>query len=177
MRWLLSTVLLLLWLPACRNREAYDTTITQKLARGDFRLPSAYGPLYLYVAVKGGLTGITHIGQLHSLYKRYYSDRYPSFEEFLPDALNQRLMFLPKHLEKTNGSLMTISPRLQAEYNQGGLAHLLKQHFTLGTNRRYRLHTKRLKEEEVQEVLYFCFINRYKVTLDCYIGSYYVEPW
>jgi len=87
--------LIFLLFVSCNNRRtSIDKNTIQELSEGDFKSPSQYGYLLLFVHSIDSV-GYTNINILHHIYVRKYSADYNNFNSFLSDALNQEILFPP----------------------------------------------------------------------------------
>lgn len=172
---------LIFFMISCNNQEIYfSSEKIDKLAEGDFSLPSPYFSIYLFVKLDNGEICKTNIDALYYVYEKFYVSDYSKFNLFLYDVLNQK-----KKLNKTNFShidieYFEIDDEIKSKYknlnfkdfkdfyceNKDSKEFILKQDI-------YNSYSI----EKLNSVFFYLFINDYQITLDDNIGQYKIRPF
>ncbi len=140
-------------------------------------LPSIYVGLDLYGLIKNNEVYETNNHELFFLYQGYYFKKFESFESFLNAILNKDFV-LDKQLFKKRIYLPSfkLNPIIEKEYTSLGFDKFLKKYSKPSIRKNeLELNKSIIKAAEYSTVKYFLFINRYDVSVDCYIGKDYIR--
>lgn len=171
----LLMIALLLSTISCNNRAELgisEKTIDQ-LSKGEFKIPSINGFDMLFIAIQQKNIAVTNVDVLHNIYSKYYFDRYSDFRSFLSDALNQNLDFSEQDLKRWGVDEFELSVNVQNSYNQMSLSKFIIKYFDKSEYKN-KLVIKRKYQDDTLSILYYCFINDYKASLNDYLGEYYI---
>jgi len=128
----------------------------------------------MFVLLTNGKIGSTNVNLLHTMYVNDYSKSYNQFEEFVFDALNQKIIFPETLFVKRNGVAFFQNSNIAKEYNDFGLQYLLKK-YCESTSKEIYVKTEFSNSDALLTLLYYFFLNDYQITNDDYIGRYYLE--
>lgn len=165
---------LLLGIISCNRAEINITEKTIKqLSKGDFELPSVNGSAILFVSCETNEKALTNVNVLNEVFLKYYSKKYLNFKSFLFDALHQKINFSKEDLDKWGSVQFELNPEVHETYNQSSISNFIAEYFDVTEDKnKFVVNTKHRKD--VFSILYYCFINDYRVTLDDYHGRYFI---
>jgi hypothetical protein len=160
---------------ACNDKKAsIDKSTINELSKGDFKIPSRYGYLLLFIN-SGDSIGCTNVNVLHGIYMHNYSTSYRAFEAFLSDALNQKISFHYDMLKNSNVKVFPVNTTTKSEYEQSNLSDFLKLYCIKKGENRFIVKKQYQNTDQLFTILYYFFINNYKVNQDDYIGEFIVS--
>lgn len=170
---ILSIVLLVI--ASCNTSEInINEKIIKQLSEGDFKIPSAHGFALLFVSSKKNEKGHTNVNVLHEIFLKYYATKYSDFKSFLSDVLNQKRSFSQERLDEWGVGRFELNNGVEDKYNQLSMSGFIKEYFDLADDKS-KFVVKSKYSEEVYSILYYCFINNYKITLDDFRGKYFIS--
>jgi hypothetical protein len=166
--------LIFLLFVSCNNRRtSIDKNTIQELSEGDFKSPSQYGYLLLFVHSIDSV-GYTNINILHHIYVRKYSADYNNFNSFLSDALNQEILFPDEVLRNSNVKLFSINGFIKREYNQHGISNFFNL-YCIKKKNEFIIKKQYQNSNMLYTILFYFFINNYRISSDDYIGQFSVS--
>jgi len=139
-------------------------------------LPSQYLRLELYLVTKDGRILRCNNHELFFSYKKYYSNTFESFDEFLNAVLNVDFFLKDKNLKNFNSFYsFKLNPKLKKEYYDLGFENFLKK-YSKGPIRKGELEFNKsdLKNDEYFTIAYYLYVNQYDISQDCYLGKDYI---
>lgn len=149
-----------------------------KLVFKDNGLPPYYLGLDLFVLTKNNEIHQTNNNELMLFYKKYYSKKFKSFNQFLDASLNNNFVFDKKLFKEKSYYLKSfkLNSKIEKEYYNLGFDKFLKK-YSKPSSRKYEpeLNKSDLKTDEYLTITYLLFRNRYDVSSDCYIGKDYIR--
>jgi hypothetical protein len=107
------------------------------------------------------------LNQLRELFRN--STSFNNFEKYLVATLNQRIKIDCKDIDNT----FELDPIIKTHYEKMGIDHLLKSFCTQSGNDTYYLSPK-MPQNQLNTILYYCFINNYLIGEDDYLGAYVI---
>ncbi len=116
--------------------------------------------------------GCTNVNVLHEVFLRYYSETYKSFEAFLSDALNQKILFSQKELGRGTPSFR-LNDAVTNKYRKSKMGDFVTAYLTRIADDKFIVKNEYINDEYLYSILYYCFINSYEITLDDYKGKYF----
>lgn len=158
-----------------RSNVNINKEIIEELAKGDFEIPSVNGFLLLFISTDKGEIGCTNVDVLHEVFLRYYTESYKSFETFLSDALNQKIIFSQQELG-SGTAFFSLSYVVAQRYTKSELPDFINLYFQKIADGEYSVKKKYINEY-LYSILYYCFINNYQVALDDFEGKYFIQIW
>ncbi|RYF23508.1 MAG: hypothetical protein EOO42_07100 [Flavobacteriales bacterium] len=174
MKNIFAVIILLIVLSCNSSKVGIDKQFIEELAKDDFELPSRNGFLLLFISVEKNEKIGTNVNVLHSLFLQDYSKRYNSFKLFLNDALNQKITFSKEQFFQKNETSFKLSEKITSDYLSLGIQSFVNQ-YCEKSNKRSFVKSKYHNDKDLYSILYYCFINNYKVSLDDYSGDAFVE--
>ncbi|MDR6563431.1 MULTISPECIES: hypothetical protein [unclassified Arcicella] len=138
-------------------------------------IPPSDGGLILFVNVGLKKLGVIQKSRLITLYNdSQYSKIYNNPYNFLFEALNQKILFDSKNILENGGFIINKDCILEKEYKEKGLNGILQKYFTMeGIN--FYLKKSDIDRTKKYTLLFFCFINKFKIREDEYIGLHIVS--
>ncbi|WP_417942956.1 hypothetical protein [Flavobacterium sp. RS13.1] len=176
-------LLLFCFLFSCEKKEPnFSEDMIEKLSvmqeyKDGELLPSIYLGLDLYGLTKNNEVCKTNNHELFFFYKEYYFKKFKSFEDFLSAVLNKNFV-LDKELFKKRIYLASfkLNPVIQKEYSDLGFDKFLKKYSKPSIRKdELELNKSVIKTGGYSTIKYFLFLNRYDVSVDCYIGKDYIS--
>ena len=137
-------------------------------------IPSKYGFMMLFVSVENNLKASTDLSTLNNAYAKYFKENYKDFNEFLSDALNQRISFSKKHLSLGSQTSFSLDKDVEARYHSLEASEFVK-YYVVEVNGKKTLNTAKYENKSLLTILYYLFISNHEITFDDYIGRYYVK--
>lgn len=184
MKKILILLVLFCFLFSCERKQSnFSEEMIEKLAdRGEIkggtvRLPApSTSFLPLYVLINNNEFHRCNSDELFYLYKKNYSNKFQSFEDFLNAVLNQDFVF-DKKIFKTfrNFDSFKLNPKIEKQYLDLGFNEFLKKYSRETVSKRLALNRKIVKEGEYSTLVYILFKNGYDISSDCYLGIDYIR--
>lgn len=160
---------------ACNDKKTnIDNSTIKQLSKGDFKIPSRYGYLLLFIN-SGDSIGCTNINVLHGIYIQNYSSSYNDFEAFLSDALNQKITFRHDTLKNSSVNVFAVNTATKSKYEKDGISGFLKLYCVEKGKNKFIVKKQYQATDQLFTILYYFFLNNYKVTKDDYIGEFIVS--
>lgn len=125
----------------------------------------------MFVKMDNNKFASTNARHLERVYNRAFSDKYPSFEIFVPDALNQKILFEEEKFKGRNIVFFTLDKNIEKEYRNSGIYPMLEKYCEKGKND-YIFKNKSLPDNEFYTLLYCFFINGNTILFDD-VGGFY----
>ena len=144
--------------------------VTKNIIKPVHRLFSDYG--ILFVKIKGGKFGSTNAHHLKRFYNSYFSDKYPTFESFVSDALNHKILFEEEKFRGRNIVIFTLDESLKKEYENWGILPMLEKYGEKSKND-YLFRNEALPDNEFYTILYYSFLSGNTVLFDD-VGGFYI---
>lgn len=173
MKKLFYTAFILLVVACADNKGSIDKNTIKKLSMGDFKIPSRYGNLLLFIN-SGDSIGCTNINVLHGIYIQSYLLSYNNFEEFLSDALNQKITFSSDILKNYSVNLFAVNTITKNYYEYSSISNFLKLYCVRKSIDKFIVKKQYQNSDQLFTILYYFFINNYTVNEDDYIGEFIV---
>lgn len=172
---------LLLILLSCNNSnhdidkspEYIDKIFLKKLSHYSPSIPSYYTFNCLFITFDNNGKGIVNVDILYEIYKKKYFKTYQSFEVFLSDALNQKIKFINWDFSKLEVIYFSLHNDITKNYDSVFFPDFIEK-FCDKKQNGFTVKKEYSNKENLYSILYYCFINNYKVTFDDYIGRYYL---
>ena len=171
---ILATVLLLMC--SCeRNSYSKESieTITNDISTKRF---SSYKSMYVYFPVDSNKIGYTPLFKLNFIYDESYHNSYRNLSSFLYDAFNQKIKI------KNGGKhriecIFILNKELFSMCSSKGVPFVLEKYFSKRGNSYYmtNINAKEYDCSHVETILYYLFLNNYRVSYGEVIGYYYVR--
>lgn len=175
MRKLIYITFISLLIISCNDRKvSIDKSTIKELSKGDFKIPSRYGYLLLFIN-SGDSIGCTNVNVLHGIYMQNYLTSYNDFEVFLSDALNQKITFRHSILKKSNVNVFAVNITTKSEYEQHSISDFLKLYCIEKGENKFVVKKQYQNTDQLFTILYYFFINNYKVSEDDHIGEFIVS--
>lgn len=111
-------------------------------------------------------------------YKKYYTKKFKSFNQFLDASLNNNFVFDKKLFKEKSYYLESfkLNSKIEKEYYSLGFDKFLKKYSKPSSRKQeLELNKSNLKTDEYFTIVYLFYINRYDVSSDCYIGKDYIR--
>ncbi|WP_447635002.1 hypothetical protein [Flavobacterium microcysteis] len=128
----------------------------------------------MFVKLENEKVGFTNIRHLSRIFQSKYKETYKNFDNFLFQALNQKISFSSNYFVEHNVSVFSISKNIEKQYLTSGLSFLREKYFEK-RQKNFVLKNKNLTSHDIYSVLYYFYINGYITTFDDAIGIY--EVW
>lgn len=128
----------------------------------------------MFVKLENEKVGFTNIRHLSRIFQSKYKETYKSFDGFLLQALNQKIIFSSDYFVEHNVSVFSINKDIEKQYLTSGLSYLSEKYFEKH-QKNFVLKNQNLTNEDLYSVLYYFYINGYTTTFDDAIGIY--EVW
>lgn len=159
----------------CKDNEAFiDKTTIKQLSKGNFQIPSQYGFLLLFIKLDDCI-GYTNVNVLRSIYSQIYQNSYDKFEIFLEDALNQKIIFRHADLNTFNVSAFALNDTIKMKYELRNINEFSKS-YCVSKNKNTLVVKKQYQTgNQLPTILYYFFLNNYKITEDDYIGEFLIK--
>lgn len=151
-------------------------SIMQEFERGQL-LPSIYLGLDLYGLTNNKEIYETNNHELFFLYQECYFNKFGSFEDFLNAVLNKDFV-LDKKLFKKRMYLRSfkLNPAVERQYNNLSFDKFLKKYSKPSIRKdELELNKSAIQSGEYLTIKYYLFLNKYDVSVDCYIGKDYIQ--
>jgi hypothetical protein len=174
-RTFLLFLILLVGIIGCDNRKVRISEKTiKKLAAYNVNLPSPDIALILFVkSSDGGLCSL-NINTLHNIYVQTYLKDNGGFEQFVSNALNQRLSIDSAILRKHGVFEFTIDKEVKDNYDNLAIAQFQGKYCGEISNNHFEIKVDYTHKEKLYSILYFFFINNYQVLFNDYVGKYII---
>jgi len=179
MKKILTILMLFCFLISCERKEPnFSEEMIGKLVFKDDGLPPYYLGLDLYVITNNNEIHQTNNNELMIFYKKYYTKKFKSFNQFLDASLNNNFVFDKKLFKEKSYYLESfkLNSKIEKEYHSLGFDKFLKKYSKpLSRKQELELNKSNLKTDEYFTIVYLFYINRYDVSSDCYIGKDYIR--
>jgi hypothetical protein len=167
--------LFLILLLGCNNQNVRIKQATiKKLAAYNANLPSPDIALFLFVKSSDGNLCSLNINTLHVIYVQSYLKDNIGFEQFVSNALNQRLSIDSAVLRKHGVLEFTMDKEINDDYHNLPLAQFQRKYCGKIANNRFEITVDYTHKEKLYSILYFFFINNYKVLFNDGVGKYII---
>ena len=149
----------------------------KELSSFNFNLPSPDIALYLFVRSSDDhhLARLNIIA-LHKIYTAAYSQYNDSFETFLSDVLNETKSIDDEILIKKGGYEFQLNEKIKHDYRSLKLSDFKNKYCEKRIYGQFAIKKEFKNAENLHSILYYFFINNYKVVPDDYSGQYVVIP-
>ena len=162
---------------ACNNQKIHIKEQTIKeLSTFNFSLPSPDIALFLFVKSSDGHLVSLNIIALHEIYTIAYSQSNISFESFLSSALNETMSIDNKFLIKKGGIEFRIDDKVKHDRNSLTLSNFEDKYCNKRNYGQFAIKSKFKTTQNLYSILYYFFINDFKVLSSDYSGEYIVIP-
>ncbi|WP_293309443.1 hypothetical protein [Pedobacter sp. UBA5917] len=174
MRKILWCMLLTIAISCTTPGVKINESIITELAKHDFKIPSVHGFALIFICCKENYKAFTNINVLHKIFIKHYSEKYPDFRSFLSEVLNQSINFSEKDLDNWQIGHFKLDTNVQETYAKLAMPDFIARYFD-STEDKKVLAVKTEYHKDAYSILYYCFINNYKITLNDYQGKYFIS--
>lgn len=139
-------------------------------------LPSKYIGLDLYFPTKDGTILQANNHELLFSFKKYYSKKFESFNEFLNVVLNEDFFLKDNNLKSFDSFWsFKLNSNIEKEYSNLGFDEFLKKYSksSLGEEE-LKLNKSIIKPYEYHTIKYILYLNKYHIISDSHLGVNYI---
>ncbi|TPD73743.1 hypothetical protein [Flavobacterium microcysteis] len=126
----------------------------------------------MFVKIDGSKFASTNSNHLRRFYNRNFSNKYPSFETFVPDALAQKIIFEEDKFKGRNIVVFSLDKNIKTEYETSGIKYLLNKYCEKGKDN-YTVKNQDSTEAKFFTILYYLFMNGNRISFDD-VGGFYI---
>lgn len=157
--------------------DRVDELVIKKLSEiNDY--PSPYVGLFLFINKDSSDKCYVGINSLYTLYKTRFHNKYSKFSLFLSKALNQEINFSNLEIDNIQTECFKLDDSITFYYQLSGFNGLIKKYCIHDNKGNIVLIRNNLTYEQTYSILYYLFINNFKITYDDYIGNlYHIDRW
>jgi hypothetical protein len=168
-------LILLVGSAGCKNQSIHikEETI-KKLAAYNVNLPSPDIALFLFIKSSDGNRCSLNINTLHTIYNESYAKKNIGFEQFVFLTLNQKLSINNSFLIKHDVFEFVLNKEVEDNYDNLTIAQFQKMYCSKINGNSFEVKVDNTDMEKLYSILYFFFINNYKVLSDDYLGKYII---
>lgn len=152
--------------------EIPNKTTTEKSVKPIHNLYSDYG--VMFVKMDNNMIASTNANHLKRFYKRYVSDKYPTFESFVSDAVEQKILFERDKFRGRNIAVFTLDKSVENEYNNSGISYLLNKYCEEGKSG-YTFKNLNLPDDKSYTIMYYLFMDGSRILFDDVGGFYTIK--
>lgn len=145
-----------------KNKEIFSTEDIKYFLEGDLEISLFKDNTIKFILLKNGNLMDTYVGQLNDIYLKDFQTEYESFDEFLYDALNFKLIIENNYFSERSNYKFRLSNTIEKEYEKEGLSYLLDRYIEKESENIYFIDSS-LSLEEKYTVLYYAYINHHFV--------------
>lgn len=149
------------------NKKATETPL--KPIHGLF---SNYG--IMFVKMDNNMIASTNANHLERFYNGYFSDKYPTFETFISDALEQKIVF---EIDKFNGRnivVFALDKNVENEFKNSGISYLLNK-YCEKIKSGYTFKNLILSDDKSFSIMYYLFMDGSRISFDDVGGFYTIK--
>lgn len=159
----------------CHKRQIHINEVTiQELSKYHLDQPSATIALFLFVRSSSDELCRLNINTLYRIYKMSYIKSGKGFREFISSCLNQREPIESESLKKAGGIEFRINKNIDDDLTVLGINHFIDKYCNKINSGRFEVKREYKNSEQINSILYFLFVNNYRVLSDDYAGKYIV---
>lgn len=160
----------LLFYISCNKRNGYefDKKLVEKIALEKTDLPSKFSSIPFFGKCSDNKVAEIYIQDLRALYRDKWQNL--KYQEFLEQALNQKINI------EYQGKIecFDLDKNVAEAYENDGFDNFLNSYTENKSSGRLVLKSM-IKENQINTVLYYLFLNNYLALYDDNIGKYYIN--
>ena len=145
-----------------KDEEIFSTEDIKCFSEGDLDISVFKDSTIKFILLKNGNLTDTYVSQLNYIYLKDFQTEYESFDEFLYDVLNFKLIMENNYFSERSNYIFSLSNKIENEYKAEGLLYLLDNYIEKETEDTYFINTS-LSLKEKYTILYYAYINHHYV--------------
>jgi len=164
---------------SCTKKEKIisDDNIS-KLSEGNYRIPSVFGNLDLYVLLDNNIIIVTNADYLNYVYEKHYMNKFKSYNDFLSRTLNQKFKLNKRVFDNIPFKIFKINEAIEKEYNETAFEDFFKKYSKKDKSRMHYYILNLPKEttnDEVMTISYYFYLNGYQIMRNDYFPKYIIH--
>lgn len=167
-------ILILLFFSFCNQKkdELHINKAIEKPINHIHSLYSDYG--IMFVKIENDMIASTDSNHLERFYKRYFLDKYQTFEYFISDALEQKIVFDRVKFKGRNINIFSLDKNIENEYENFGISYLLNKYCSEGKGG-YIFKNLNLSDDKSYTIMYYLFMDGSRISFDDVGGFYTIK--
>lgn len=163
---------------SCQNRNKINInkSTIEKLSMGPDTLPSPYGNHPIFVVTENKKIAEFNNGNLRLIYRMYYTNKYKTLKSFVEDAVYQKIIIPKSRFVTPYIETFYLNKEIIKKYEDNSLDNFIVM-FCRQYEDQLCLDRKKINAKEYSSVLYFLFINNYRIEFDDIVGSTCIYKW
>jgi hypothetical protein len=146
----------------------------KELSSFNFSIPSPDIALFLFVKSSNDRIGRLNIITLHDIYKQAYAKSNMNFKAFLSGTLNETTSIDNEILKKKGVLEFVIDEKTKRDYNNLPMFKFESKYCEIINKGRFAIKKQYMTSKNVYSIMYYFFINNYKIIPDDYSGEYVI---
>lgn len=176
MKKILYIIILLLIISCNKKQDMMKEEYIYKLSNGNYRNPSKYGGVSLYILSDEGDIVQTNSDHLNYVYVNHYLKIYKTYKEFLINVLNNNNKIPKKEFGNISFKSFKIDNEIKKKYQNQSFNNFINE-FTVNLNfskDKFELKSENKSYQEIMTISYYFYINGYQVQVNDYHAKYIV---
>jgi hypothetical protein len=114
--------------------------------------------------------------KLNSIYNKFYKNEISNFRNFLDDFVNQKVRINKNKFTGNDDVFFLINVSVSKDYNKLSFSDFYNK-FCLNKYNRVKIKSINFENDEFYTICYYLSLNNYFVSLDDFLGGYFVRNW